>query len=97
MAKFRVLGRALQREVAKNDSCWRRTRSRFVCLRSPYFHLSCENSDGNAIVAWKQLNTPIHESGWQNKNAFRFDVVRRKGDSVSVVIQLAQDLSRSLS
>jgi hypothetical protein len=56
--------------------------------------LGCENSDGNAIVASKptqQANTL--KSGWQNKNAFRFDVVRRKGDCASVVIQLAQDLS----
>jgi hypothetical protein len=47
--------------------------------------LGCENSDGNAIVASKPTqHANTSKSGWQNKNAFRFDVVRCKGDCVSI-------------
>jgi hypothetical protein len=47
--------------------------------------LGCENSDGNAIVASKPTqHANTLKSGWQSKNAFRFDVVRRKDDCVSV-------------
>jgi uncharacterized protein YijF (DUF1287 family) len=65
-----------------------------VYLRNGILLLGCENSDGNAIVASKPTqHANTLKSGWQNKNAFRFDVVWRKGDCASVVIQLAQDLS----
>jgi hypothetical protein len=50
-----------------------------MCLRSAYSHLAAKNSDGNAIVPSKTTqHANTLKSGWQNKNAFRFDIRRAK-------------------